>query len=248
VNCERSEQLSVSLILLGDEVPTTRADGPALPMVISTRIYVEHSDLALADTIRSLESGIGVVSDAGTDPQHDSYFFWIEDTDAEKVEAALGEDHTVAEFALVVADDTRRTYRIAYSDEARLITPAIHDVGGLTLESRSHQDGWLLELELPDREALYELGEYAAAEGMTFDVRELQELDRTDDRGAFGLTEPQVEALVAAFEHGYYEEPREITLDELAGLLDVSRTAVGGRLRRGEKHLVETILVEDERE
>jgi len=215
-------------------------------MVISTRVYVEHPDLALADTIRSLsDATLGVVSDAGTDPQHDAYFFRIEGADPEAATAALADDHTVAEFEPVVTTGDRGTYRVEYSDDAKLVTPVVNEAGGLTLESESHEDGWLLHLELPDHEALDELDEYARAEGIELDVRELQQAERTDDRTEFGLTEPQVEALVAAFEHGYYEEPREISLAELSSLLGISQTAVSGRLRRGSEHLVEAVLLED---
>ncbi len=217
-------------------------------MVLSTHVYVEHPDLALAHTIGSLpDVALGVVSDAGTDPDHDVYLFWIDAPDFDALEAALAADHTVADFAVVVEADGQRTYRIEYSDEAKVLTPAIAEIGGLTLSSESHADGWLLHLQLRDHEALYALDEFASKEGIRLEVRELQQDGEFDLDEGFGLTEAQAEALVAAYVHGYFDEPREIDLEGLAALLGISRTAVSGRLRRGAATLVEEIIAEDER-
>lgn len=216
--------------------------------MIAARVYAEHPDLALTPTIRSLpDVDIGVVSDAGTDPQHDVYFFWFEASDFEAVESALDEDHTVADYALIVEREDRRTYRIEYSDEAKLLTPAMTEVGGLTLESRSHSNGWVLRMHLTDHDGLYALGEYAAEEGIRLEILSLKQTEETYDRFDLGLTDEQREALVAAFVHGYYEEPRRTSLEGLASLLDISQTAVSGRLRRASERLVEEVLVEEER-
>lgn len=217
-------------------------------MVLTAHVYAEHPDLALTHTIRSLQDGtIGVVSDAGTDPDHDVYHFWVEAPDFDAVEEAFAEDPTVADFSVIVGDDSRRTYRLEYEQGVKLVSPPMTDVGGLTREAESHLNGWLLELQFQDHEGLYELKEYLAEEGINLDVLDLRHTDGTLDRPDFGLTEAQREALMAAFVHGYYDEPRETSLEELAALLDISPTAVSGRLRRGSARLVEEVLIEDER-
>lgn len=218
-------------------------------MVLSVKVYVEHDDLALAHTIRSVpDVDIGVVSDAGTDPEHDVYFFWIAAPDFAAVEEALAADHTVADFTLIVETDDRRTYRIEYSDAAKLLTPGIVKVGGITEESRSHLNGWRLHLKLQDHDALFALDEWADEQGIRLDVLELQQREVTEDRPEFGLTESQREALVGAFVQGYYDEPRTASLEELAALLDISPTAVSGRLRRGSARLIEAVLLDDDPE
>lgn len=218
-------------------------------MVISVQVYVQHPDLALAPTIRSApEADISVLSDAGTDPHHDVYFYVVSAADFGVVEAALTADHTVADWSVIVERESRRTYRIEYSDEATLVSPAVAEVGGLTIESRSHATGWLLELQLPGHEALTELREYADAAGVRFQVRELRQDSVVETEPDFGLTESQAEALIAAFVNGYYDEPRETSLEELAELLGISKTAVSGRLKRGSARLVEAMLIEEDEE
>lgn len=218
-------------------------------MVISTRVYIEHPDLALAHTIQSLpEATVGVVSEAGTDPDNDVHFFWIEGADVSAVEAAFDADHTVGTYSLIVEKENRLTYRVKYSGVAKLVTPAVMELGGLTLFSRSHRDGWLLELQFQDHEGLYSLNEYANEEGMQLEVLQLQHDIAPHDGRDFDLTESQREALVAAFKKGYYDDPRKISLEELADDMGISTTAGSGRLRRAAARLIENALIEDERE
>jgi len=47
------------------------------------------------------------------------------------------------------------------------------------------------------------------------------------------LTDPQREALVLAYERGYFNSPREVTMEELGAELGITQQAVASRLRRG---------------
>ncbi len=51
------------------------------------------------------------------------------------------------------------------------------------------------------------------------------------------LTEPQREAIAEAYRQGYYDVPREISLEELANELDISHQALSERLRRANRVL-----------
>lgn len=53
-----------------------------------------------------------------------------------------------------------------------------------------------------------------------------------------GLTPEQYETLVAAVEHGYFEIPREVSMQDLAEELGVSHQALSERLRRAYETLV----------
>ncbi|MFW6383916.1 MAG: helix-turn-helix domain-containing protein [Halodesulfurarchaeum sp.] len=55
------------------------------------------------------------------------------------------------------------------------------------------------------------------------------------------MTAKRREALLAAMEAGYYENPRETTIEELAADLDISGSAFGTRLRKAEAGLVDQL-------
>lgn len=216
-------------------------------MALASTVYVESADIPLVETIRSLpEVDLGVVSDAGTDPHHDVHCFWVESDDFDAFEAALEVDHTVASFSLVAGSDERRTYQIEYSDAATLVSPVVTEAGGLVVDSRSRGEGWELTLQLADRDVLETLDAFSEREDVRFEVLDIRELDDDAFDTEFGLTEPQIEALVTAYLQGYYDEPREAALAELADLLEVSETAVSGRLRRGSAALISETLVDPE--
>jgi predicted DNA binding protein len=65
-----------------------------------------------------------------------------------------------------------------------------------------------------------------------------------DPLGSVALPPAQRRAMRGALDHGYYRTPREITLDELAGILDVPRSTLSYRLRRAEERLVTSYLGE----
>lgn len=218
-------------------------------MALSAQVYVKHPDLALTHTIRSLpEADIEVVSDAGTDPDHDANFFRIEAADFEAVEATLTEDPTVEAFTAIIRNEGRRVYRVRYDAGATLISPIVMEAGAIILESRSHMEGWQLELMLQDNEELYELTEHADRAGIHVDVLELRHTDTSRTVPDFGLTDAQRETLTAAYLHGYYDQPREAFLEDLADLLGVSRTAISGRLKRGSANLIEEVVVDSDDE
>lgn len=56
------------------------------------------------------------------------------------------------------------------------------------------------------------------------------------------LTETERETLVAAAEAGYFETPREISLEDLADEFDVSKTAASMNLRRAERKLLDAAV------
>ncbi|ARS89182.1 helix-turn-helix domain-containing protein [Natrarchaeobaculum aegyptiacum] len=56
------------------------------------------------------------------------------------------------------------------------------------------------------------------------------------------LTERQREVLEAAFRAGYFEVPRECTLEELAADLEVDKSTASGILRRGERRVLQRVL------
>jgi len=60
------------------------------------------------------------------------------------------------------------------------------------------------------------------------------------------LPSEQREALVTAVKHGYYERPRQVTLEELAEIVDCPRSTLSYRLRRAESKLAKAFAVNEE--
>ncbi|GAD52741.1 bacterio-opsin activator domain-containing protein [Halarchaeum acidiphilum MH1-52-1] len=214
-------------------------------MSLVTVADIAHEDLALTPTILAHASDeLRVVSQSATDPETGQFFFLVEGADA-GFEAALDADHTVSDWTLVAEEGGTRVYRIGHPDDAILLSPMVTEVGGLMLESKSAERGWTVRLQLADREALSELWEFCEREGVDFELKRTFRQEGWASGEPSTLTDAQREALVTAYERGYFDEPRGASLADLADALGISPTAVSGRLRRGTAQLVESSLLEE---
>lgn len=222
-------------------------------MAIISHVRFAHEDGALAPTFSRLPPlHATVVREASTDPNQRVYLIRFEYDDSPGLRSVLDEDHTVRHVELMRGFEDRKLWAIEFEPEARLLNPKVTSEDGLVLDARSSNDqsvprGWLERWLLPDRESLHTIWQHAREEGFEFEVLEFrrQAQSATDFTEPALLTDEQREALLVAYENGYFAEPRETSLAELGAELGLSPTAVGGRLKRGMKSLLGmTIVVE----
>ncbi|PSQ17076.1 hypothetical protein BRD00_08570 [Halobacteriales archaeon QS_8_69_26] len=215
-------------------------------MSVITRVWFEHPHMALADTIKNNpEVTLRVVPEAGTDPEHDVYFFLLEEGDPDAVRDSLAADHTVEDHYHASAYDEQWVFGVRLVPETVLMAPKLTAEGGIAIEAKTATEGWLERWQLPDREALHSIWQQAEEESFDLDIVELYRSDESVFDSGIGLTDEQRETLLTAYANGYFEEPRGVSLEELATMLDISPSAVGGRLRRGTERLIESVLVEN---
>lgn len=156
-------------------------------------------------------------------------------------ESVLETDETVDDSESVATVDRGRVYRMEISSNALLVMPELVERGGGLIGARNTDDGWLARVQLPDRRTFVAFRRSCVDRGIDFRTERLYSADQLATAEA-GLTEPQRRLLLTAYEAGYFEEPRAITLEGLADRLGISSTAAGGRLRRAMACLVERQL------
>lgn len=85
-------------------------------------------------------------------------------------------------------------------------------------------------------------------EGLSFRMGHLRDADgwRRDSFAALSMPEEQRTAIRAAVAGGYYETPRETTLDELADELSIPRSTLSYRLRGAETRLAHRYVGDSE--
>lgn len=216
-------------------------------MPITVKSYAEHDELALVPTLQSAaDIEIEVITQANTDPDSNVFPFLIKYPDLDELETFLVEDPTVKSYELVDEGENQHIYYIEHSDGTELLSPVVTCVNGFMLRAETKCRGWFIQLQLPDREALTTIWEYAKEQDMHFDIVEVYGRSGSETDVAYGLTDEQVEALKVAYKSGYFSEPREMALNDVADEIDVSSTAMSGRLRRGMRNLISAALMDDE--
>ncbi|WP_227378231.1 helix-turn-helix domain-containing protein [Haladaptatus halobius] len=218
-------------------------------MSIIVRSYIEHGRLALVPTLRSLdEVKIRVVTQGTTSPGTTVFPFLIEYDDRAELEGILDGDPTVNEYELVDWTNGAGIYYIEHTPQTELISTVVTNVNGLLVHTETKGNGWLIRLLLPDRKALNSIWEYANENEITLDIIEIYSNDDTRTEMSYGLTDEQMIALKTAYDKGYFQEPRDISLSQVADEIGVSSTAMSGRLRRGVRNLIAATISEDDSE
>ncbi len=196
-----------------------------------------HASTAVPDA--SIESRYHAATTAGI-----PYLFYsVECGDFDAFDAALADDDSVQNPVVIATNDGSRLYRVEPTPDL-LVVPELVRRGGALLNGICQDGTWTSRFQFPDREALVGFGQYCRDHGVTFDVRRLFRAEQSDQWGDAGLTAAQREALLVAFEAGFYDDPRTASLEEVADALGISSTAAGRRLRRGTFRLVETVLTD----
>ena len=216
---------------------------------IKAVVRVEHPDIVLTETVtHDRSSTVRSVSEAGTDPTSGKFFYHITSSDFDRFEDGLRDDSTVGEFERVIETrDGEAIYSFEYTDMAKILSPVISAANGVILDMENDGTAWILTVWMPDRTQLVQLWDYARENDVDIDLLRVNEYASLGNTDA-GLTDSQREALLAAFERGYFEEPRNATLGEVAADLDISQPAASGLLRRGIKRLIVSSLLDDSEE
>ncbi|WP_435155514.1 helix-turn-helix domain-containing protein [Haladaptatus sp. DFWS20] len=167
---------------------------------------------------------------------------WVSGDDFASFDVAIQADETIASHAIIEDLDSRKLYRleIAY-DDILPVYPAYRKLGAIPMAGQGKAGDWQRRIRFPDRDALAEFQQFCAEEGIEFSLKRLY--TPSDEQMAFQLTEPQLEALVAAYEIGYFNVPRDATLKDMSSKLDISKQSVSERLRRAQSRLVSSAIL-----
>jgi hypothetical protein len=225
-------------------------------MAVITEVRFAHERGALAETLAELRGlEVTVIRETSTEPDQSRYFFRFESDDPGAIPGVLERDRTVSEVTPMQDFDGGKLWGVEFAPETKLLGPRVTAEGGFVVDARSATPeagprGWRERWLLPDRRAIHDIWSYARDEEFDFEVLELREGSggRASHAAPNALTDEQRTTLRAAHEQGYFTEPRETSLEDLAETLDLSPSAVGGRLKRGMKSLIGTTLVVDRRE
>lgn len=170
-------------------------------------------------------------------------FVWATGEDHRTFEEKVRSHPTVEEFVVLDSIEDSGLYRIEWKDAPTDLTEAIAVADAVVLEA--HGDGtWVFRLRFPDHDKLSAFHNFVIERGLSLHIDRTYTLTETTDRGyRFGLSAEQREALVLALRRGYFATPSEVSLDELADELGISRQALSDRIRRGNETVLERALL-----
>jgi predicted DNA binding protein len=227
-------------------VSTPTPPTPSATTDASTAGFVLPAEgFALADLFERVPDARVECESAVANP--DDHALLVVQTDEQKrdVDAALQSDSGVAAVECFGERADGWTYRVTWTGHPRRLIQRLvaADISLVSVQGRSGE--WKLCLLAPDREGIARAHEIMDDLDCEADCRSVSTVD-SERSSRSGLTIEQREALVTAFEMGYYNVPRDATANDIAADLGISHQALSERLRRANHQLVETELVVSE--
>jgi len=223
-------------------------------MSVLAELTIPASEFVLAETLNSVPDIRIEIKRVVAGANEVTPYFWAAEGDLDAFERALRDDETVRDILTLEeqpgddsgADRDERFYRVTWTLDERNILDALEDAKATVLEAVSSDDEWEIKLLFPDREALSAFHDYCVSNDIQFQLDRVYRAENPQEEGEYDVTADQQEALIAAFDAGYFDVPRGTTLTDLADSLDISQNALSARLRRGQRNLLANTLVHDE--
>lgn len=208
-----------------------------------TEVTLPADEFALHETFRAVPSlNVEVQRVVAHSSDHLMPFLWVTADDFDALHESFEADSSVDALSRLSAFDDERLYRMSWVSNVALVAHALLEQDATVLSAVGTGDAWHLRLFFPDRPALQRTHEFAQTEGWSMNVDAIYEMSGSG-RDRYGLTKPQHDTLVSAYEQGYYDFPHGVTTEELGETFDVSAQAAADRLRRGHGNLVEEALI-----
>jgi len=170
-------------------------------------------------------------------------YFWVRNVPVNRVQTTLEAQGALESFTMVDDLGEQGLVRASWNPDVEGVFTGIVETDLTLLSATGTQEEWRFEFRAECPEQIGAFQQYCADHGISVELTRLHGAGRDDAAGQYSLTPEQREALLLAFDHDYFEFPRESTLDELAAELGIARQSFGDRLRRGYKNLIGDTLV-----
>lgn len=170
-------------------------------------------------------------------------FFWVRGCEPEEFMAAAEQESAVRETRKLESVEHTALYRAEWIPDASVIQ-GLTSLDVTVVTGVGTADNWRFEVRMEDRGEFQSFRDIFEARGTQFDLLRIYNLEDTLAEDENGITEDQREALLTAYEDGYFDLPRETTLDEIGTQFDISSRAVSERLRRGTRNLIQSELMQ----
>lgn len=169
-------------------------------------------------------------------------YFWLDGAEVDDVVARFADHPGVRDVREVDRFDGQYLMRCEWVREYTGVLAGLTETEVALLSAVGTAEQWCFEVRGEDREAIAEFREFCLEYDVPIDVQSLHSLEPLETD--YGLTDAQREALLVAHERGYFDSPRRATLAEVGEELGISQQALGARLRRATRRLVDDALLE----
>lgn len=169
-------------------------------------------------------------------------YFWVRGAAAEDIESAFEAHAGVVDIKLIDSVDDEYLMRAEWEGTYFGVLSALATANIVVLSGIGTKDGWHFEVRSESREAISEFQTSCQNHDIQIQITAVHALLPVQGDG-YELTDTQREALMLAYERGYFNSPRETSLEEIAEELGITQQSLSSRLKRGHRRLIGGVLI-----
>lgn len=171
-------------------------------------------------------------------------YLWVTNCDHAAFEDAVADDSTVVTLQEVATFDSGNLYELEWAEPEQSLRAWLRqaEIPILEAEGFGETQTWQLKLRIISRDQLTHLQEYCEEQDVAFELLRLYSLD-APKMGQYNVSPKQREAMLTAYQMGYFEIPRGCKLSDVADDLGIAPRSVSERIRRGELNLLTNTLL-----
>ncbi|SFS66683.1 helix-turn-helix domain-containing protein [Halostagnicola kamekurae] len=173
-------------------------------------------------------------------------FVWS-DGNYDEIEPRIRSDRAVETVTEMDRFDDGRLYKVTWSDSVPGLADALLESRATLLEGIGTDEGWTFEIRFREQERIEAFQARVDEYDISLELERLRAELEVSTSTQYDLTDKQYETLITAFDAGYFENPKDATLEEIGDELGVSEAAVTGRLRRGLTSVLSRTVMRGER-
>jgi len=163
----------------------------------------------------------------------------------EDVEPALRDDPSVASVSPLATLEKECVYQVEWTADASDRLETMFPEEGAVMRTRAADEKWCFRALFADRGPMEEWYHGCRDAGLDVDVESVHDPTESVRSRQHGLSRKQYVALETALQHGFYDIPRKVTLEELADEFDVSHQALSERLSRAHRSTIANVVAAD---
>jgi predicted DNA binding protein len=165
-------------------------------------------------------------------------YFWVRGVSTDYIEAAFSKHEGVRDIRLIDSVEDEYLLRVEWEPDYVGILTTLTETGVMLIEAVGTNEQWTFNIRGDTRADVADFLRLCREREIPTTLTALHALTTIETVTDAALTDAQQEAIVLAYERGYFESPRQVTMEELGEELGISQQAVASRLRRGTRSIL----------
>lgn len=171
-------------------------------------------------------------------------YFWVRGTEVDDIESAFHDHPGVENIRLVDSVANQYLLRVEWTLGYDGILSTLMETQVPLVKAIGTNEQWTFDIRGDDRQDIASFQRRCRELDIPIMLTRLHALTPLESDTEAVLTDTQQKALVLAYERGYFNTPRDVTMEDLGDELGITQQAVASRLRRGIEKILGTTLPE----